>query len=86
MTSLRSGRTWFTSPNWTTDLSLVQNVRSGPRDIVSFSGTTAFYFKGENVLEVEGKNKTTTYAVVENKWSCTSTPYYEFTVHYLMKH
>ena len=85
VTSLRSGRTCFPSPNWTTNFLMpIKSILAlGP--LPQFQGVPVFISKGENVLVAEVNNKTTSYAVIENEWSCTSTLYYESTVHYLMK-
>jgi hypothetical protein len=73
VTSLRSGRTGYGSPNWTTVFCLVQRVHSGFRAMLC-SGSIGCYFCGQNVLEAEGKRKTQSSAIVENEWSCASTP------------
>jgi len=74
VTSLRSGQKWFVILNWTTELSLVHYVHSGSLVVPRFQGVPVVISKGKNVLEVEGKNKPPSEAVVENEWSCTSTP------------
>jgi hypothetical protein len=84
VTSLQSGRTWFCSPNWTTDLSLVQCLHPGL--LPHFQGVPVVISKGKNMLDVESKNKIPSYVVVKNEWNCTPTPYYESTVRCLMKH
>jgi len=85
VTSLQCGRTWFCSPNWTTDLSFVQRVLA-PGPLPHFRGVPVVISKGKNMFDFESKNKTPSYAVVKNVWNCTSTPYYKSTLRCLMKH
>jgi hypothetical protein len=84
VTSLRSGGTWFNSPNWTTGPALVQSVHSVSMAMLCVHGLPVFITKGKDVFEVERKSPY--YADVENEWSCTSLKYYESILHCLMKH
>lgn len=58
VTSLLSGRTWFRTPNWITEFSLVQRVHSGSLTIPRIQGVLVVISMGKNVLEVEGMSKT----------------------------
>ena len=74
VTNLQSGRTCFGSPNWTTEFCLVQSAHSGFRVMPCVQGLPVVISAGKMCLEFEGKSKTQSIVIVQNEWSCNSTP------------
>ena len=71
-TSLRSGLNLYSSPNWTTKFSLVQNVNSGCLVLPRIKGVPVVFLQAK-LLDVEGKGKTQSSDAIVNKCSCTPT-------------